>query len=175
MVKKFPKKTGGSQASDAVTKLVTPSTYEHLSNMFSDKFSLTGGRKLVKKIDVNETQNEKMMVYNISAGAKKKKPVKKMVKKGGSSIPIIDKPVGRMDPITTPPAAVPSSSQSTLNMTPVSMVQQQLASQNITTMQPITKNTVYPSGVKMYDGPFALGGAKKKTTKKVQKKKTTKK
>jgi hypothetical protein len=177
MARKTAKK-GGSQASDSVSKLVTPQTYDNLSQMFSNEFTLTGGRKsTVRKIDINEgLGGEKVMVYNMATqGGKapaKKKAKKPAAKKGGAApIPLYEKPVGRMDNIPDPPAAVPSTSQSTLNMSPVPIVQQQLASQKISTMQPIVKNTVYPS-LPLYDGPFALGGAKKSKAKTAPKKKT---
>jgi hypothetical protein len=173
MSKNCKVKTGGSAASEAVVNLVPPSAFENLSSMFSNLFyggsKNTNTNKVLSSLDMNEKPTQKMFIHsnsNITGGKKPKSKAKKTVKpkpkKGGSSItPIINKPI--------PNGTVPEPSSSGLSMKGISPSQQFLASQDISSMKPVMKATVFPSS---YSGSFSFGGAK---TKKTQKTKKTKK
>jgi hypothetical protein len=150
-----PKK-GGSLASDSVVKLVSPAAFESLNSMFSNKLSIGGGtncnKRAIPKVNLNETANARMMVYNKSGGKGNFK------KTGGGLIPnVVGGPVGRMDSGFIPPPAVPSTSSTSLDMTSIPQSQQALLSMSIDTMHPIVKTTVFPE-TNMYKGPFAFGG-----------------
>lgn len=146
---------GGSQASVQVVKLVSPSTFDKLNMMFTDKATVSGGSSCRKaqSIDMNET-GQKMLVFHKTGGQKKNVP-KKAVKKGGFA--------GDQAPSANvlPPAVVPSPSHSSLSLAVISPEQQSLASQQISSMNSISKVTIFPK-VDAYKGAFALGGAKKK-------------
>jgi len=151
---------GGSQASVQVVKLVSPSTFDKLNMMFTDKATISGGSSCRKaqSINMNET-GQKMLVFHKTGGQQQKKTApKKAVKKGGFALLSGD----QAPPANVlPPAVVPSPSHSSLSLAVISPEQQSLASQQISAMNSISKVTVFPK-VDAYKGAFALGGAKKK-------------
>jgi hypothetical protein len=175
---------GGSQSSNEVVSFVNPSAFEKLNQMFTNKVSFGGKgcKKTVQSIDLNEASNQKMMVYNKSGGKKTTKPkAKKVVKrkglKGGdipAAVPgqtcstpqtdifsVYDSVINSLAPPTDPlpPPHTPAPSPSSLNYSIIPTSQQVLSKQPITTMNPITKTTVYPGDA--YQGKFALGGKPK--------------
>ena len=188
-----PKK-GGSPGSADVIKLVTPATFEALNSRFTNTISLKGGKRTaLEGIDINDTSGTKMMVFNKSGG--KKRTTKPKVAKGGATtappaaaaaaaaptgitassswIPAsITNALNNMNTTTGwPPASVPSKASSPLNNTKsIPPMQKSLTTQEINTLNPIVKSTVYPKSPQ-YSGNFAFGGAKKTRTTKPKKSK----
>jgi hypothetical protein len=169
----MPVKTGGSQASANVVKFVTPATFDKLNAMFTNKVSISGGncKKNIPNVNINE-EPHKMMVYNKNGG--KKKNVSK-VKRGGEAPVTADANSsgfnfssylnqGNSPNPNLPPSALPTRIPSSLNPNSIPASQQLLSTQQISTMSPITKTTVYPA-LDSYKGDFAFGGAKKKAVK----------
>lgn len=183
-------KKGGSPASNNVVELVSPSAFENLNAMFTNKVTLSGGncrKNVLANIDLNELSNSKMTVFNKTGGKTKKvvtkAPVKKatsrknvpkkLVKKGGSTCSTSTSNTGNFlsnfanniindtqSASSFPPATLPSRSSSSLDMGAIPDSQMMLATQDISTMSPIIKQTAFPA-IDVYKGSFALGGAKK--------------
>lgn len=179
------KKKGGSPASDAVVKLVSPAAFDRLSNAFTNSVAAGGSascrKKAIAKVDLNETSTARVMVYNKTGGKKaaatkkapgKPKAKRPAAKKGGDASAVVNPsgPVGKLAVDAMPPPALPSNSGSSLNMSSIDAVTQDLISMNIETAPMMTKTTVFPES-SFYRGPFALGGAKKAAGKKKPSKK----
>jgi hypothetical protein len=173
------KKKGGSQASSAVTKLVSPAAFEKMNSMFSNTFSVSGGtncrKKALQKVDINETSGTNMMVYNKTGGKKTQKPRSKKSQKGGTVTDIFSNNTNNIiNSRTMPPPAIPSDAPSYMNAKALSPNQQILISQGAAfkTMGPLVKTTAFPQT--SADPTFAFGGAKgkKKAPAKRPKKKT---
>jgi hypothetical protein len=169
------KKKGGSQSSQEVVSFVNPSAFDKLNQMFTNKVSFGGGNCRKHLVDINESTDQKMMVYNKSGG-KKKVAKKPKAKKGGScpassSASVTDYITGAFDQMSTafkrvdnplPPASTPSASRSSLNMSIIPESQKMLTTEPVNTMGTMQKWTQYPQTTE-YKGAFAFGGAKKKT------------
>lgn len=149
------KQKGGSTASDAVTKLVSPSTFEQMNKNFTNEFkSSIGGSSCRRKtsskaanVDMNRFPATSIMVHNTH--------------KGGATA---DASIGRMD---AEPYSIPNNVASEkgsmplnldlLNMDVVPYPQQELAERYL------PHQTVVGDASKA----TATGGASKKNTKQV--------
>jgi hypothetical protein len=201
--KKTGCKKGGSIASAEVVKLVTPETFDNMSKMFDNSLTMSGGmtnthkKLLAETVDLNE-KGPGMMLFHKTGGKKNKvvdvkkkkvvtKPKKVVPKKkqhGGSDCGADVAPEGLnfsfnipiKTPGSIPPAALPSTSQTSLSMSSIPCPQKMLATQNIDAMTPMTKTVQFPETPQYQGGPFAFGGAaKKKQPTKKQGKKAPKK
>lgn len=183
-------KKGGSQASAHVTSLVSEQAFAKLNSMFTNQLTLeggnVGGKRFLQDFDMNEPSQQKMMVFNKTGGKKTSKPKtssktkapKKMNKKGGAAelsppqndVQFSDLFESMMAKLSTPSSSLPppetsASAPSSLDMSSIPASQRALSTQDITTMNPIVKQTYFPNNTMYKDGNFAFGGAKKRTKK----------
>ena len=148
------KQKGGSTASDAVTKLVSPSTFELMNKQFTNDFKSTiGGASCRRKapcraanVDMNRFPATSIMVHNAH--------------KGGA---VADASIGRMDAAPYPiPNSVASDKGSMpfkldmLNMDVVPYPQQELAERSLPNQTVVGATSSQPT---------AVGGAGKKGAK----------
>jgi hypothetical protein len=182
-------KKGGSQASNAVSQLVSPKAFANLDAMFTNKFSLSGGntkRKMLQNVDMNETTGSSLMVYNKAGGKKPvvKKPVKKAkavpkkavkaVKGGGFTFSgVMNSVFGNPDTSSIPPNTLPAKSSSIPVPRNIPTSQSIMITESTNAPQSIEKTAVYPIK-NTAPGSYAFGGGKKaqkpkKAVKKAQK------
>ena len=112
--KKAPaKKKGGSQSSSAVSNMVSGSEFTKMNSMFSDAIggntnvvARNTNRKAFQNVDLNDTTDAKMMVYNKSGGKKKAAPKpRRKALKGGDATSTTSATSTTATPVAAPAAA----------------------------------------------------------------------